>query len=100
MGEVDPGHASVARYFIDLAGMAAHAEVWLGLLQDTLPMLSERVGEGSVAFSFMDQRGTTFHDDLALLERIQLLPALASATTDNVNKPGAPVYLWHMTRTR
>jgi len=97
--EVDPVHASVARYFIDLAGMSPSAEVWLGLLQDTLAILPERVGERSMAFSFMDQRGTTFHDDLALVEKMQLLPALTSVVADNVNKPGAPIFLWHMSRT-
>jgi len=91
-------HASVARHFVDLAGLAHWAEVWIGLLQDTLPMLIERVGEGSKAFGFMDQRGTTFHDDLAQVERLRLLAPRAAATADNVNKPGAPIFLWHTTR--
>lgn len=94
--EVDPIHASVARHFIDLAGLTSVAEVWLGLLQDTLAVVVERAGEGSMAFSFMDQRGTTFHEDLATIEKMCLLPARAVTTADNVNKPGAPVYLWHM----
>jgi len=96
--EVDPVHASVARRFVDLAGVSVAAEVWLGLLQDTLALLPERAGEGSGTFSFMDQRGTTFHEDLALLERMRSLPPCAAVTADNVNKPGAPVFLWHLTR--
>jgi len=62
-------------------------------------LLSERGGEGSKAFGFMDQRGTTFHTDLAHIESMRLLAPCAMATADNVNKPGAPVFLWHMTRT-
>lgn len=98
--EVDPVHASVARHFIDLAGLTLAAEVWLGLLQDTMSLVNERAGSCSEAFSFMDQRGTTFHDDLANLERLVLLPPWAAVTADNVNKPGAPVFLWHLTRTK
>eukprot|EP00747_Dinoflagellata_sp_TGD_P097779 gnl/TRDRNA2_/TRDRNA2_167234_c0_seq1.p1 gnl/TRDRNA2_/TRDRNA2_167234_c0~~gnl/TRDRNA2_/TRDRNA2_167234_c0_seq1.p1 ORF type:complete len:458 (+),score=53.93 gnl/TRDRNA2_/TRDRNA2_167234_c0_seq1:184-1557(+) len=97
--EVDPIHASVARHFIDLACLSLAAEVWLGQLQDTLPLLSERVGSSSLAFGFMDQRGTTFHEDLAQIERLQLPPERMMMTADNVNKPGAPLYLWHLTRT-
>mmetsp|Transcript_24135 Transcript_24135/g.75041 ORF Transcript_24135/g.75041 Transcript_24135/m.75041 type:complete len:477 (+) Transcript_24135:117-1547(+) len=96
--EVDPVHAAVARHFVDLAGLSLAAEVWLGLLQDTVALLPERSGEASGAFSFMDQRGTTFHEDLALLERMRLLPPRAAVTADNVSKPGAPVFLWHLTR--
>lgn len=96
--EVDPVHASVARHFIDLAALTCAGEVWLGLLQDTLPLLTERCGARSEAFGFMDQRGTTFHDDLATLERLQELPPNAVVAADNVTKPGAPVFLWHMTR--
>lgn len=96
--EVDPVHAAVARHFVDLAGLARGAEVWLGLLQDTVALLPERTGEASETFGFMDQRGTTFHEDLELLERMRLLPPHAAITADNVNKPGAPVFLWHLTR--
>jgi len=97
--EVDPIHVSVARHFIDLAGLSSWAEVWLGLLQDTLAVIPERAGERAMAFSFMDQRGTTFHTDLAHIEKMRLLPIYAAATADNVNKPGAPILLWHLTRT-
>jgi len=97
--EVDPVHAGVARYFIDLAGLSGSAEIWLGLLQDTVALTAERTGEWSQGFSFMDQRGTTFHEDLAQLERIRLLPPRSTVTADNVNKPGAPIFLWNMGRT-
>jgi len=98
--EVDPVHACVARHLIGLAGLSGSAEVWLGLLQDTIPLLVERAGEFSKAFGFMDQRGTTFHEDLHQIEKLSLFPPLAMATADNVNKPGAPIFLWHMTRSR
>lgn len=98
--EVDPIHASVARHLICLAGLSTSAEVWLGLLQDTIPLLVERVGELSKAFGFMDQRGTTFHEDLHQIEKLRLFPPRAVAIADNVNKPGAPVFLWRMTRSR
>lgn len=96
--EVDPVHALVARHFINLANLSSAAEVWLGLLQDTLSLLPERTSENSKAFSFMDQRGTTFHSDFALLERMCSFAMQSVATADNVNKPGAPIFLWHMTR--
>lgn len=94
--EVDPVHAAVARHFLDLAGLASYAEVWLGLLQDALPLVPERTGEASAQFIFMDQRGTTFHEDMEQIERLRLLPPGSSIAADNVLKPGAPVFLWNL----
>jgi len=98
--EVDPVHAAVARHLIDAAGLAGAGEVWLGLLQDTVPLLDERGGCQCLAFSFFDQRGTTFHEDLALLQRLALVAAPTMLVADNVNKPGAPEFLWHLSHTR
>lgn len=94
--EVDPVHTWVARYFIDLALLSNCAEVWLGLLQDTLALLAERIGERSEAFTFMDQRGTTFHEDLDQLCQLRLHSEPSTVAADNVNKPGSPIYLWQL----
>eukprot|EP00746_Dinoflagellata_sp_MGD_P155922 gnl/MRDRNA2_/MRDRNA2_85622_c0_seq1.p1 gnl/MRDRNA2_/MRDRNA2_85622_c0~~gnl/MRDRNA2_/MRDRNA2_85622_c0_seq1.p1 ORF type:complete len:377 (+),score=58.81 gnl/MRDRNA2_/MRDRNA2_85622_c0_seq1:16-1146(+) len=98
--EVDPVHASVARHLIDRAGVSAAAEVALGQLQDTVGCVAEFAGGHAEAFVFMDQRGTTFHEDLFQLERLHFLAAHPRVTADNVEKPGAPVFLWHTTRSQ
>jgi len=94
--EIDPVHAAVSRHHVDLAGLAGAAEIWVGQLQDTMPRTVEACGADSLAFVFMDQRGTTFHEDLAGLECLSAMAPLAHVTADNTVKPGAPVYLWHV----
>mmetsp|Transcript_78414 Transcript_78414/g.181920 ORF Transcript_78414/g.181920 Transcript_78414/m.181920 type:complete len:149 (-) Transcript_78414:133-579(-) len=94
--EIDPVHAAVARRHLDLAQLATAAEIWVGQLQDTLPRAVESWGTRSPSFVFMDQRGTTFHEDLAELERLFALGPSAQVAADNTLKPGSPVYLWHV----
>merc|ERR1719410_2137357 len=45
---------------------------------------------------FMDQKGTRFHTDLGLMEDLDLLADGAVILADNVLKPGAPLYIWHL----
>mmetsp|Transcript_2774 Transcript_2774/g.5008 ORF Transcript_2774/g.5008 Transcript_2774/m.5008 type:complete len:417 (-) Transcript_2774:11-1261(-) len=94
--EIDPIHVAVSRHHLDRAKLAGAAEIWVGQLQDTMPRVSEALGAGSLAFVFMDQRGTTFHEDLAQLERIAVMATESHSTADNTVKPGSPVYLWHV----
>merc|ERR1711884_164140 len=47
---------------------------------------------------FMDQKGTRFHTDLELMEELGLLADGAVVLADNVLKPGAPQYIWHLCR--
>lgn len=47
----------------------------------------------------MDQKGTAFHADLALLDRLccsarQTQGRASAVLADNVLRPGAPVYCW------
>lgn len=44
----------------------------------------------------MDQRGTRFHVDLQMLEDQGLLAEGCIVAADNVLKPGAPHFLWHL----
>jgi len=47
-------------------------------------------------FVFFDQRGSGYKADLEVLERDGLLAEGAIIVADNVLKPGAPAYLWHV----
>ena len=51
----------------------------------------------SLNMVFMDQRGTTFHDDLSQLEELGLMYPNCRIVADNCVKPGSPVYCWHTT---
>ena len=43
-------------------------------------------------------QGTRFHSDLALMEELNLLSDRAVILADNVLKPGAPLYIWHLAK--
>lgn len=94
--EIDPVHAAVSRHHLDQARLSSGAEIWLGQLQDTMPRANEEFGAQGLAFTFMDQRGTTFHSDLAELEALQACAPTSHTVADNTVKPGAPVFLWHV----
>jgi len=95
--EIDPIHACIARHVIDIARLSHIVECWIGQVKDLIPRLGEEYGEASVNMVFMDQRGTTFHDDLFQLEELQLMHPRCRLVADNTVKPGAPVYCWHTT---
>lgn len=94
--EIDPVHVAVSRRHLAQAKLSNVAEVWVGQLQDTMPRVGEVLGERCLAFTFMDQRGTTFHEDLMLLERMPALAPISHVTADNTVKPGSPVFIWHV----
>ncbi|CAL1136618.1 unnamed protein product, partial [Cladocopium goreaui] len=74
--ELDPIHAIIARTLVAFAGLSAYIEAF--------------------DFVFMDQRGSRYEEDLATLERLELLNAEAVIVADNVLKPGAPRFLWRL----
>ena len=45
-------------------------DVWTGYSYDSIPHLLEKYGPRSVDLVFMDQKGTRFHSDLALMEEL------------------------------
>jgi len=92
--EVNPVHVCVARHMLDLGELAGAGEVKAGQAKDAVPRMAEELGAGSVGYSFMDHRGTIFHQDFSLLERHGLFGARARFVTDNTLNPGAPVFLW------
>merc|ERR1712146_74381 len=47
---------------------------------------------------FMDQKGSRYHEDLQTLEEQGLLAKGAVVVADNVLKPGAPIFLWRLTK--
>lgn len=95
--EMDPIHACIARHVIDIAKLSHIVEVWIGQVKDLIPRLGEEFGDFTLNMVFMDQRGTTFHDDLSQLEELKLLGPQCRLVADNTVKPGAPVYCWHTT---
>ena len=47
-------------------------DVWTGYSYDSIPHLLEKYGPRSVDLVFMDQKGTRFHSDLALMEELRV----------------------------
>lgn len=94
--EADPIHTLIARHFVDFVQLSPVAELRPGMVRDVFPSLVELYGASSLAFGFMDQKGTTFHIDLAVLARLGSLASGAGVVADNVLRPGAPVYVWDL----
>jgi len=95
--EIDPIHACIARHIVDIAKLSHIVEVWIGQVKDLIPRCLEEYGDLSTNMCFMDQRGTTFHDDLSQLEELRLLYPGCRIVADNTVKPGSPVFNWHTT---
>ncbi|CAE7522504.1 egl-4 [Symbiodinium sp. KB8] len=95
--EIDPVHACIARHVLDMSRLSHIVEVWIGQVKDLIPRLTEEHGDMSLNMVFMDQRGTTFHDDLSQLEELNLMFPNCRIVADNCVKPGSPVYCWHTT---
>lgn len=96
--EVDPLHVTIVRNMVEYAGMTDHVDVWTGYCYDVIPHLVDTYGLHSFGMVFMDQKGTRFHTDLQLMEELGLLADGAVVLADNVLKPGAPQYIWHLAR--
>lgn len=96
--EVDPVHVTITRNMVEYAGLSDTVDVWTGYCSDVFPHLLSRYGPRSIGMVFMDQKGTRFHTDLQLLEDLGLLEDGALVIADNVLKPGAPEYIWHLCR--
>lgn len=96
--EGDPVHVALARHFVDLVQVAPLVEVQPGMVRDVAPLVGEAFGRFAPGFTFMDQKGTTFHVDHRLLDRLQLWPPDARVIADNVLRPGAPIYVWDLAR--
>jgi len=56
--------------------------------------LFDDLGEFSVGLTFMDHRGTRFHEELHLFESLRSPSVCMDTICDNVLHPGAPVFLW------
>mmetsp|Transcript_50338 Transcript_50338/g.126792 ORF Transcript_50338/g.126792 Transcript_50338/m.126792 type:complete len:329 (-) Transcript_50338:66-1052(-) len=93
--EIDPIHACIARHVTDISRLSHITEVWIGQVKDLIPRLGEEFGELNINMVFMDQRGTTFHEDLSQLEELYLMFPGCRLVADNTLKPGSPVYNWH-----
>lgn len=106
--EADPGNAVIARTIVAYAGLSHLVDVRIGHSEDLLPRLCQDVGvmhraamdRKRVSFSlvFFDQRGSRYSADLSMLEQLDVLAPGAVVVADNVLKPGAPVFLWHVLR--
>lgn len=94
--ELDVCHACVARHAVDIAGLSGSVEVWIGQVRDLIPRVLEDFGALSLCYLFMDQKGTSFHEDLAHLERLGTLGVEGRVLADNCLKPGAPFFVWHV----
>jgi len=99
--EGDPGLAVIARSLIAYAGLAHVVDVRVGHSQDVLPHLGQNdVSEHMQPFDlvFFDQRGSCYSADLMVLEQLGAVARGTVVVADNVLKPGAPAFLWHVLR--
>lgn len=94
--EVDPIHVCIARSVLDFGGVADVVTVYLGYSMEAIPELRQVCGGLPADVVFMDQRGTRFHIDLQALEAEGMLADKCIVSADNVLKPGAPHFLWHL----
>ncbi len=86
--EADLKHAEIARTNISRAGLADVVEVWVGLAQDTLPLLErERRGPFDLVFIDADKPGYTAYLEWAL----KLTRPGSLVIADNVIRNGAVV---------
>jgi predicted O-methyltransferase YrrM len=98
--EADPVHTLISRHFIDYMQLAQVIELRPGMVRDVMPSLLELFGGSALAFVFMDQKGTSFHIDNALLDRLSGWTPGATVVADNVLRPGAPLYVWGLALAR
>lgn len=96
--EADPVHVLIARHFIDYVQLAKGVEIIPGMVRDVAASLVESFGCSAISFTFMDQKGTTFHSDFALFQATQGWHPGAEVVADNTLRPGAPVYVWQLAR--
>lgn len=97
--DADPGCAIIARNIIAFAGLSHRIDARIGHSEDFLPLLAtalESSQDCHFNLVFFDQRGSRYTTDINVLERLQALPQGAVVVADNVLKPGAPAFLWHM----
>jgi len=92
--EFDAIHICVARRHLDAAHLATIAEVWPGHIPWITPRYVEQFGWRGVGFTFMDHKGTRFHQDFDDCRASCLWGPRSRLLCDNVLKPGAPEHLW------
>lgn len=92
--EVDAVHCCVSRHVVDLGKLGTSTEVVVAQIPQIVPKYVEQFGSYGAGFSFMDHKGTRFHEDVDYFRALNLLAPQAQVLSDNVLKPGAPDYLW------
>lgn len=96
--EIDCVHQVVTRCVLDMAGLSSWGEVWGGQVRDLGTRSIEEFGGGGVSLLFMDHRGTRFHEDVKAVTASGSMAAGGCVVADNVLNPGAPLFLWAVTR--
>merc|ERR1711865_841067 len=81
--EVDTVNAFVARHIVDLAMLLCYMEVWTGQIKDVIPRIQEVWGERSLAFGFLDYKGSRYHTDFSRWEQLDLLAPFGRLVADN-----------------
>ena len=92
--EMDPVFAFIAREMVAHAGLEEVVDIRLGHSELCLDKLCAEAESFDVVF--FDQRGSRFLEDLKQLEKRDALRSFAVVVADNVLKPGAPSFLWHV----
>jgi len=94
--EVNPTSMIVARSLVAFAGLAHVIDVVTGHSKGVLPRMANARPGRHFSMVFMDQSGSRYDADLAVLEGSGLIGPGSVVIADNALKPGAPLLLWHL----
>ncbi|KAH6692092.1 S-adenosyl-L-methionine-dependent methyltransferase [Leptodontidium sp. MPI-SDFR-AT-0119] len=90
--EISEDFASIARQFIDLAGLGDIIAVVVGTADVVLKKLKDEGKLGGVDMLFLDHVEKLYVKDFKVVEELGLLRKGAVIAADNVVRPGAPEY--------
>eukprot|EP00971_Amphidinium_carterae_P196697 3903771-Amphidinium_carterae.1 len=94
--EVDPVHVAIARHIVAFAGVGSRVEVKCCHSNNLLEELA--LSSNMFSMVFLDSRSSGYETEIATLEQAGFLDRGTVIVADNVLKPGAPRFLWEMTR--
>ncbi|XP_022089251.1 catechol O-methyltransferase-like [Acanthaster planci] len=94
--EIDKKNASLAKQFIEFAGVSNQISIAVGKSSDIIPELRSKYSVDKLDYVFLDHWNSLFLPDLKLLKKHGLLRKGSVIVADNVLYPGSPDYLQYV----
>lgn len=96
--EINPHFASIAKYFINLAGFENKIEIIIGSAAQNLVKFQDSINKNSSTFItpdfiFIDHWKDLYVPDLRVIETLNLISPGTLIFADNIYFPGAPEYV-------